>query len=138
MGWYEVKDDTNVLWVFFEDMKRDLAGEVKRVADFMQISGPDRDRLIGEAVDKADFKWMSLPENKSHFDDHFVFDCTKAAMGLHDAQIGVTKVRSTGGKVGARKEIPAEIRERLKQKWADVIQKRIHFADYDAFRASFH
>ena len=27
-----------------------------------------------EAVEKAAFKYMSLPENKHHFDDHFVFD----------------------------------------------------------------
>ena len=26
MGWYEVKDDPNVLWVFFEDMKSDFRG----------------------------------------------------------------------------------------------------------------
>ena len=28
LGWYEVKDDPNVLWVFFEDMKSDFRGQI--------------------------------------------------------------------------------------------------------------
>jgi len=133
MGWYEARNDPNVLWVFFEDLKQDLEGQVKRIADFMQIGeGMEADRLVAEAVQKASFKFMSSPENKSHFDDHFVFDNTKVAMGLGDQSIAVSKVRL--GKTGTKSTIDADILKRLQDKWAQVIEAKTGCADYAAFR----
>ena len=133
VGWYEARNDPNVLWVFFEDLKQDLEGQVKRIANFMQIGeGMEADRLVTEAVQKASFKFMSSPENKSHFDDHFVFDNTKVAMGLGDQSIAVSKVRL--GKTGTKSAIDADILKRLQDKWAQVIEAKTGCADYTAFR----
>lgn len=35
ISWYKLKDDPNVLIVFFEDLKKDLKSEVERVAQFI-------------------------------------------------------------------------------------------------------
>ena len=36
LGWWERRKDPNVLWVFFEDLKADLPGQVARIARFME------------------------------------------------------------------------------------------------------
>ncbi len=36
-SWWAIKDQPNVMLVHFEDLKRDLAGEMRRIADFLEI-----------------------------------------------------------------------------------------------------
>ena len=59
MGWYDVKDDPNVLWIFFEDLKCNFEAQIERVAAFMDIPLAVRERRVAEALEKASFKFMS-------------------------------------------------------------------------------
>ncbi|KAG9763292.1 P-loop containing nucleoside triphosphate hydrolase protein, partial [Aureobasidium melanogenum] len=36
-GWYAAKDTPNLLFVHFNDLKKDLSGEIQRIADFLNI-----------------------------------------------------------------------------------------------------
>jgi len=60
--WYKRRDDPNVLWVFFEDLKEDLDKQVKRIADFM---GVPASRVSG-AVQQSTFKFMSSRRAHTH------------------------------------------------------------------------
>ncbi|CAK8692823.1 unnamed protein product [Clavelina lepadiformis] len=42
-SWYQHKDDENVLFLCFEEMKRDLQKQVRRLADFIEVSLTDDD-----------------------------------------------------------------------------------------------
>ena len=100
LGWWKHKDDENVLWVFFEDLKEDLRGEVERIAKFMQIAYTEE--LIDLVTKQSSFDFMSAPENNHHFDDHFVFEKVKVRMGLSpDAEFTVGK-RARWSVVGDR------------------------------------
>jgi aryl sulfotransferase len=71
LGWWEARNDPNVLWVCFEDLKQDLRGQVARVARFMELPDVD-DELLDLVSSRASFDFMSSPEASHHFDDHFV------------------------------------------------------------------
>lgn len=57
-GWYEARDLPNLLLVHFNDLKADLAGEMQRIADFLDMEIPEE-------------KWPELTE-------HCTFEYMKA------------------------------------------------------------
>lgn len=118
LGWWAQRHNPNVLWVFFEDLKDDLTGQIKRIADFIAV---DQDpELLAVAEAQSTYSFMS--EHNSQFDDHFVFDARKVAMGMEaDAKIGVSKVRKGGGKTGSGSAIPEDVKKLLLEKWDTII-----------------
>jgi hypothetical protein len=67
-GWWErSKAEPNVLFVFFEDMKKDLAGVTRRVADFLGVS-PLSDSEVANVVRKCGFDYMQ--EHQDNFEMH--------------------------------------------------------------------
>lgn len=63
-GWWAVKDQPNVLLVHFADLKRDMEGEMKRIAEFLDISNLSDDEWKA-AVEHCTFDWM-----KEHADQY--------------------------------------------------------------------
>merc|ERR1740117_2659290 len=100
-------------------MKSDLIGSIRRVAAFLQIECDDR--LIDTVAARSSYKFMSAPEQRHHFDDHFVQSFVRPKMGLAKDCSSVSKVRAGGGKVGGRSAIPRAVRERLETRWAEVL-----------------
>jgi hypothetical protein len=68
-SFWKVREQENVLWIFFEDMKTDLRSCVKKVGEFM---GLEEGRLSEAALDivchKASYAFMSQPDHRHHFD----------------------------------------------------------------------
>ena len=118
----------------FEDMKGDLRGSIKRVADFLAI---ECDEALLDAVEsRSSFAYMSSPEHMHHFDDHFVQGKVRPKMGLPmDVPFAASKVRKDGGKVGGRSAIPAAVRERLDRRWEDQLAEGTGCASYAELRA---
>ena len=136
LGWYYVKDDPNVMWVFFEDLKTDLKGHIERVAAFMDIPDDVREERITQALEKSSFKFMSAPEQRHHFDDHFGFDKVKKNMGLpEDAKVKSVKVMQ--GKTGRGWLRSYFLRKAFDEQWKINMVPKIGYKDYDSFRASF-
>jgi hypothetical protein len=67
-GWWgRAQAEPNVLFLFFEDMKRDLAAVSRRVAEFLglrPLSGPELSRV----VEKCSFNYMQ--QNQGNFEMH--------------------------------------------------------------------
>ncbi|KAI0196755.1 P-loop containing nucleoside triphosphate hydrolase protein [Xylaria flabelliformis] len=56
-GWWEVRDQPNLLLVHFNDLKADLNGEMRRIAKFLEI--PEmRTENWDAAVEHCTFDWM--------------------------------------------------------------------------------
>jgi hypothetical protein len=65
-GWWRWRERGNVLFLHYEAMKRDLAGAVRRVSDFL---GLDLDaRELAAVVEKSDYGWMK--EHEERFEMH--------------------------------------------------------------------
>lgn len=55
------QDDPNVLFLYFEDMCKDLKPVVKQVADFMEVDASDA--LLDKVMPRFDFKYMQAKPN---------------------------------------------------------------------------
>ena len=121
-----------VLWVFYEDLKRDLPKEIKRIAAFMEI--PLTKEFLDKVAHQASFEFMS--EHHSKFDDHFVFGMCKTRMGMvEDPNFKRKgKVRKDGGTVGSKAILPESIKQRLKDKWEAIVTAETGFATYEALK----
>jgi hypothetical protein len=61
-GWWRWSDRDNVLFLHYEDMKRDLAGAVRRVSDHL---GLDLDPgELAAVTEKSDYGWMKRHEER--------------------------------------------------------------------------
>ncbi len=82
LSWWKERENPNVLWLFFEDLKEDLPACVRKIADFMHI--PLTAELEGIVLEKASFRYMR--EHASQFDDHFVRNAAYAHLQLTDSE----------------------------------------------------
>jgi len=134
LGWWQQRHNSNVLFVFYEDLIANLRVEVVRVASFMGLD-PNDDALIKLTLERASFAFMSSKEQKHHFDEHFTRTFVLPKMALDPSTpTRVSKVREGGGAVGSRRELPEDVAEQLHRKWADVIAKQTGCASYAALR----
>jgi len=132
LGWWKQRQNPNVLWVCFEDMKSDLRGSIRRIAAFLKIKCSEE--LLDIVASRSSYKFMSLPAQKHHFDDHFVQRHVRPKMGLALTTSSVSKVRAGGGKVGGRSAIPRKVLKRLETKWTQILRKPTGCTSYAELR----
>ncbi len=65
--WGLAQQSSNVLFVYFEDMKRDLPATVRRVADFLGVA-PLTDEELARVVEKCGFAYMQ--KHQDNFEMH--------------------------------------------------------------------
>ncbi|KAH0332986.1 P-loop containing nucleoside triphosphate hydrolase protein, partial [Aureobasidium melanogenum] len=61
-GWYAAKDTPNLLFVHFNDLKKDLSGEIQRIATFLDI-GVTQEKLA-EITEHCTFEYMKANAKK--------------------------------------------------------------------------
>jgi len=109
-SWWPHRDDPNVLLVFFEDLKTDLEGCVRRIAAFMDQGGAGAgaagtsaalatdEEAIAEVVRLSSFEYMS--EHAHQFDEHLLKRVRNPHMGLppvrHAHPTAVLVLRGSG------------------------------------------
>jgi aryl sulfotransferase len=98
-GWWErAQNEQNVLYVYFEEMKRDLPGVVRKVAAFLGIA-PLTDAEVGLITEKAGFDYM-----REHQD----------AFEMHPPHILQTNAALfVSGKADRHRDVPADVRQRI-------------------------
>jgi len=98
-GWWErSRRERNVLFVHFEEMKRDLPAIVRRVADFLGVA-PLNDAELARVVEKTSFAYMQ--EHQDNFEMH----------PPHILQTNAALfVRGTAER---HKDVPADTRQRM-------------------------
>ena len=98
-GWWErSKSSPNVLFVFFEEMKRDLPGVARRVAEFIGVA-PLTDDELAQVVHKCGFAYMQ--EHQDNFE-------------MHPPHILQTNAELfVAGTADRHKDVPADIKQRI-------------------------
>lgn len=98
-GWWDrAQAGSNVLFLFFEDMKRDLAGTVRSVATFLGVRELTPDE-IARVVEKTGFAYM-----QTHKD---AFEMNPPHLLQTDAELFVR------GSADRHKDVPADVRQRI-------------------------
>jgi hypothetical protein len=98
-GWWERARSPNVLFVFFEDMKRDLPAVVRRVAEFLGVR-PLSESELARVVEKCGFAYMQ--EHQDNFE-------------MHPPHILQTNAELfVRGSADRHKDVPADARRRIR------------------------
>jgi hypothetical protein len=99
MGWWDLsRRESNVLFLQFEEMKRDLPAVVRRVADFLGLA-PLTEAELGRVVYKCSFDYMQ--EHREAFEMH------PPHLLATDAELFVK------GTADRHKDVPKEVRDRI-------------------------
>ena len=98
-GWWDrSKGEPNVLFVYFEDMKKDLGTIVGRVADFLGVR-PLTDQELANVVEKCGFKYMQ--DHQDNFE-------------MHPPHILQTNAELfVSGSAERHKDVPDDVRKRI-------------------------
>lgn len=98
-GWWErAHKDRNVLFLYFEEMKQDLAVVVRRVAEFLGVA-PLNDIELARVVEKCGFRYMQ--DHQDNFE-------------MHPPHILQTNAELfVSGKADRHKDVPEDVRRRI-------------------------
>lgn len=98
-GWWERAKQPNVLFVQFEEMKRDLPGVVGRVAEFLRM-GPLGGSELARIVEKCGFAYMQEHQGNFEMQPPHVLQT--------NAELFVS------GTADRHKDVPAETKQRIR------------------------
>lgn len=126
-SWWRQRRRNDVLLLTYEGMKRDLAGTVARVADFIGIADETARRV---AADQARFDFMKT--HARQFDDHLVREARDAPCGLPPG--GVSEKVQTGRTGSGTALLSAELRARFAAKWTATMWAEFGMRTYRDLR----
>ena len=133
--WWEHRNDENVLLVFFDDLKEDHAGSVRRIAKFMGVEC-DED-TIARVVHTTTHAEMSRHSSKFNMGDSISMMSKQVGEEPDPDNEYVGRVRKDGGKLGEGKEkLPLEIQQKIDQLWQQIVTTKLGFKDLDEMRAA--
>lgn len=130
LSWWEHRNDPNVLFLFFEDMKDDLKSVVRMVAAFIGIEDEEK---INKAVEMSSFEFMKKNERK--FSDVRFARYRNKACGVPDDAVP-SKV-ATGSTTKGRELMDDKTKEIIEAKWREVIGKQIGYQNYHELRSAY-
>ena len=128
-SWWPKRDEETVLMFCFEDIKKDPAAAIRRVAAFMGLEPNETlERLV---LEQSSIEFMRA--HKHQFDDNLLRRARDEVMGL-PADGESSKVKT--GKVGASKALlPERLRVRFEEAWREEVLPVTGAASYEELRA---
>lgn len=130
LSWWPHKDDPNVLWLHFEDLKNDLQFCVEKLAEFIEV--PLSPKELATVLEHSSFDYMAKHKDKFNGEDAFMPVINVICQDKWAPKMGM--IRPDGGQVGqGRSEMNPEVKAALKAYWDATIKAELGFDDYDAF-----
>ena len=121
--WWDHRHDNNVLLLFFDDIKEDHAGCVRKIAKFIGIECSEE--LLERVVHTTTHREMARHSHK--FSSPFVLAKHLKDFGERPPAEIVGKVRRDGGRSGDGKKLPVEVQRYLEEKWTEVVTAKLGF-----------
>ena len=130
LGWWNERDNPNVLIFTYEQMNADPEGTIRKVAAFSGI--PLDDELLAITLERSSFDFML--KHKDRFDDLLMRTASETRCNLPPGSDSA-KVRKGGSGQGKAELTPALIAA-LDEQWAKIVAPATGFADYAALQAA--
>ena len=129
-SWWPHRQDANVLFLCYEDMKGDLPHTIQRIATFIDCPLDEELRRIVEHQSSLEF----MQAHKHHFDDHLIRAARDAICGLPPGGDS-SKVRT--GNVGDHaREFPADVNAEFDRLWKTEVEATLGFSSYADLRTA--
>ena len=130
VSWWEHRNDSNVLLLFFEDMKDNLDSGVRKVAAFMGMKDEEK---IKKAVEMSSFEFVKKNDRK--FASVRLARYRNEVCGL-PTDLEPSRVAS-GSATAGRELMDEKTKKIIQEKWLEVVGKHIGFLNYDELRMAF-
>ena len=133
--WWEHRHDSDVMILFYDDLKEDHAGCVRRIAKHMDIVC-DED-TIARVVHTTSHAEMSKHSSKFGATHSLIPKLSKAFGEVLPSQSDeiVSRVRKSGGKSGQGKEqLPLNIQQCIDQLWQEIVTFKLGFKNLNEMR----
>ena len=132
MSWWKHRNDENVLFLFYEEMKEDLEKAVRAVAKFMGVKD---EKKIKKAVNMSTFEFMK--ENSTKFNGNIVRNHRNLSLcKLLDGMKTSDKV-VTGSTTKALRILPSHVQDDICDKWKETVGKVSGYDSYNDLRIDF-
>jgi len=127
-NWYPHRNDSNVMWLRYEDILADLMSNIRKLADFLGVRRSEAE--LQRICHFSSFEYMS--SHKEKFTGGEWLDalmCLPTSESRWQPQMGM--VRVDGGKVGqGGKDMPVELKEFVLASWKETVGKSLGFNSY--------
>ena len=136
LNWWEHRHDDDVLLIFYDDIKEDHMGSVRRIAKFIGVDcdGETLARVVHTTTH------AEMARNHTKFSTHLgaAMIASKAGDTTLPEGESVGRVRRNGGKSGDGNKLPVEIQQRIDQLWQEIIIPKLGFQNLNAMREAWH
>ena len=132
VSWWKHRNDPNVLFLFFEDMKEDIESVVRAVASFIGIKNEEN---IKTAIRMSSFDFMKANHEKFQ-EKLFLVKVFNKACGL-SKDPSVTERVVSGSTTKALEVMSDEIKDVIQKTWERVVTKETGYQTYDELRRAF-
>ena len=132
--WWEHRNDDDVLFLFFDDLKEDHDGCVNRIAQFIGIDCDEA--LLARVVHTTTH--AEMVRHHSKFDAHNVTTKIAKMFGEEPPSEFSGKVRKDGGQSGDGQKLPPEVRQYIKEKWQEIVTAKLGFQNLKEMRDAWH
>jgi hypothetical protein len=125
--WWEHRNDPNVLFLFYDDLKRDLQLVIKKISEFIEI--PLTDEELRRVCYLCSFEYMA--KHKETFQGETVIEQMSLCTGLEKWTPKVGMVRPDGGTIGqGLNKIGPKLKATVDKLWADTVEKSVGQKSY--------
>ena len=121
--WWDHRHDNNVLLLFFDDIKEDHTGCVRKIATFIGIECSEE--LLERVVHTTTHTEMARHSHK--FSSPVLLARHLKELGERPPVEIVGKVRCDGGRSGDGKELPVEVQQYFEEKWTEVVTAKLGY-----------
>ena len=132
--WWEHRNDADVLFLFFDDLKEDHAGCVSRIAKFIGIDCDEA--LLARVVHTTTH--AEMVRHHSKFDSHTELIMQAKRLGEEPPTEFGGRVRKDGGKSGDGLKLPPEVSQYIKEKWQEIVAAKLGFQNLKEMREAWH
>ena len=132
LKWWEHRNDADKIVLFYDDLKEDHAGSVRRIAKFMGVDCSEE--VIARVVHTTSHSEMSqhaskfgtapLPQN--------IIDKLGEAPVKDGTHVG--RVRKDGGRSNDGKVLPPDVQTHIEQAWKEIVTAKLGFNNLKEMR----
>lgn len=128
--WWPHRNDPDVFFVFYEDLKKDLKTMIKKIADFIVVNLNEDE--LRRVHDFCTFEFMT--KNEKHFQPSNIVDIYNAVANGPEEKWEPTQsiVRKDGGQIGqGRQNLGPKVLSKIATMWAEKIEKPFGYKTYE-------